>query len=1065
MRVMAGFRPSGFFLGRAPLLPFNVLTHEGIGLSKRLQEVAFWPEVKEALFLASPALSEKLEQLYVDPESEISRKIEVAIYKYISRMRWRCTPFGLFAGCFIGTVLEKGISSIELAGTNKVSRLTRLDAGYVASLAYSITQAPHLHAQLRFEPNQSLYTLAGKLRFIQYVIDPVSRERMYALISIETTKYLNQVLERARDSATVDDLTAGLTNEYPEVSLEETERFVNSLIEQQILVSQLDPPVVADDAVLSLIQALPTCGDLSIIRTQLSAVHKTLGRLDSLGIGQPVQKYYEIAAKLSELPTQADLSRLFQVDIFHGASTAQIGPDIIRQVEKGVEVLLSVCPPPDRDPLAEFRKAFIARYGEQEVPLLEALDEELGIGFESNSQDPSVEDTPLLQQLEISDISGENEVLRVYEQFWLRKLERALLEGKEEISLNDEDIDTIEHFKDRSILADSFCVNAVFAASSLSEIQQGRANLYIRGMVGPSGMETLGRFCCGDINLREAVRKHLKAEESLHQESIYAELVHLPEGRTGNVILRPVMREHEIRFLGRSVAPKEQSIALSDLFLSVHGSRILLRSAKHNREIIPRLTNAHNFRFYGIGIYRFLCLLQQQYLYSHSLKFSSLRDLLFIPRIVYGKQVLFLATWHLSVSELRILLDKDSYLNARTIHDLRARLHLPRWVAMKEEDLELPLDLEDPLSLKILAQQTRANTIVTLVELFPPPEKLWLQSPRGKHALELVIPFVQSEGTAKQEAANKHAISIPVAVAERKFPPGSEWLYAKIYTGEATADKLLVHVVRPLLHDCIEQKQIDRWFFVRYADPDCHLRLRLHGNPKTLHEHVLPSLEKVFQPHLYEGSIHKIQLETYMREIERYGGCRKSMECSEKLFWIDSELVLNLLKALETVLNQSERWKLALLGVHLLLEDLDLNVRECASVVERLRDKYLLEFSDNQKLKHQLSEKFRKERDYIREFLTSPESREPQFSLILKHFRRRSRTVHSVVKRLHQLRQTGCLSTPIDELGASYIHMFLNRLLHQAVHAQELVIYDLLFRNYRSALAFTASKSADSHAE
>jgi hypothetical protein len=68
----------------------------------------------------------------------------------------------------------------------------------------------------------------------------------------------------------------------------------------------------------------------------------------------------------------------------------------------------------------------------------------------------------------------------------------------------------------------------------------------------------------------------------------------------------------------------------------------------------------------------------------------------------------------------------------------------------------------------------------------------------------------------------------------RRFPPGSEWLYAKLYTGAATADQVLRQVVRPVTEAALRCGAADGWFFIRYGDPDWHLRLRLHGRPSSV---------------------------------------------------------------------------------------------------------------------------------------------------------------------------------------------------------------------------------------
>src|SRR5262245_60531351 len=63
------FTPAGFFALRTPLLPFDEwLSFDGDSdtLRKRLRELVTRPEIREALFLASPSLSESAERWLSD---------------------------------------------------------------------------------------------------------------------------------------------------------------------------------------------------------------------------------------------------------------------------------------------------------------------------------------------------------------------------------------------------------------------------------------------------------------------------------------------------------------------------------------------------------------------------------------------------------------------------------------------------------------------------------------------------------------------------------------------------------------------------------------------------------------------------------------------------------------------------------------------------------------------------------------------------------------------------------------------------------------------------------------
>src|SRR6266568_12360 len=124
------FTPSGFFALRTPLLPFDELLAWSDGLEapsqaddparleaavaadrtrlrERLRTAFTRPEIREALFIASPDLEERIDLWLRQPESEPGQKIERALVRYFVRMAGRATPFGLFAGCSVGTVVPR----------------------------------------------------------------------------------------------------------------------------------------------------------------------------------------------------------------------------------------------------------------------------------------------------------------------------------------------------------------------------------------------------------------------------------------------------------------------------------------------------------------------------------------------------------------------------------------------------------------------------------------------------------------------------------------------------------------------------------------------------------------------------------------------------------------------------------------------------------------------------------------------------------------------------------------------------------------------------------------------
>ena len=58
-------------------------------------------------------------------------------------------------------------------------------------------------------------------------------------------------------------------------------------------------------------------------------------------------------------------------------------------------------------------------------------------------------------------------------------------------------------------------------------------------------------------------------ESQMNPDIIFAEIVHLPQYRIGNVSLRPILRPYEITYLTRPGVSEDFEITLSDLFISI----------------------------------------------------------------------------------------------------------------------------------------------------------------------------------------------------------------------------------------------------------------------------------------------------------------------------------------------------------------------------------------------------------------------------------------------------------------------------------------------------------------
>jgi thiopeptide-type bacteriocin biosynthesis protein len=1055
------FTPSGFFVLRTPLLPFEEMAAwseglEAVGslgdprrleaalerdrarLRARLLALVTRPELREAIFVASPSLDETLEVWQKEPDSKRGRKLEPAVVSYFSRAAARATPFGLFAGCTTGTIDTQ--TRLQLHSWERYQRHSRLDMDYLWALAEAVERDPQLRKTLTYEPNSSLYEVAGRLRLAEARLTATGRS--YHLVAVDKSPYLTAVLEQAQGGTALEAVAGVLVDD--EISQAEAEEYVAELVDNQLLVADARPLVTGDEPVHGLVATLGGHARTAQIAERVDEARAALEAIDAEGLGTSPDRYRAVASLLGELPAQPDLSRLVQVDLVKPAQQAMLGGRVVSELARGARILHQLAPPQEPDGLSRFREEFFRRYETREIPLVEALDEEIGIGFE-RSDSPLAEASPLLAGLPFR--GGEQEARRwtARDALLLGKLAQALAEGDREIALEASDLEALAS-EQRPPLPDAFYVMATVAAESDRAIAQGAFRVFLQHLYGPSGAVLLGRFCHADQTLHQFVRAHLREEEARRPERVFAEIVHLPEGRIGNILCRPVLRDYEIPYLGRSGAPADRQIPVTDLLASVRDARIVLRSDRLGREVVPRLTTAHNYTWRSLGVYRFLCALQHQDTAAGlTWDWGPLQDAPFLPRVVSGRLVLCRARWNVTEAELRALGQTRGADQFAAVQAWRAERQLPRYVALADRDNELVIDLDNVLSVAALAHQLRGRRQAVLVEMFPDPDALCVTGPEGRFVHELVVPFVQA-APPRPEPDNAAPQATGSAV-RRRFPPGSEWLYAKLYTGAGTADQVLNHLVGPLVRSSLASGAADAWFFIRFADPDWHLRLRLHGEPGRLHAEVLPSLEAAAAPLLETGQLWCVQLDTYEREVERYGGDR-GIELAEHVFDADSEAVLTIMGSSWGDAGLDLRWRLAMRGIDLLFDDLGLALEEKRSVARRARESFGREFGIDGNFRGRVSQRYRAERARLEALLDPGRAPPAPLAAGLEALRRRSLQLAPVTAELRQLGQAGRLSATMTDIAMSYAHMHVNRLLRSAQRAQELVLYELLDRAY-----------------
>jgi thiopeptide-type bacteriocin biosynthesis protein len=267
-------------------------------------------------------------------------------------------------------------------------------------------------------------------------------------------------------------------------------------------------------------------------------------------------------------------------------------------------------------------------------------------------------------------------------------------------------------------------------------------------------------------------------------------------------------------------------------------------------------------------------------------------------------------------------------------------------------------------------------------------------------------------------------------ILKRSFIPGEEWLYYKIYCGEKTADKILVHEILPLTHSLYENEIIDKWFYIRYNDPDFHLRIRFHIIDHKKITTIIEEIKNVFKGYLSSNEVWKVQIDTYTREVERYGDV--TIPYAEDVFFTDSCHIVNIIKLTNT---NEERFVEVFHRINQLIKLFNLKDNELLVFLKNMLKYYKDEFNANK----QTTKSLYKKHNALKPLLKKNVIKSSSLELSDLEFK---------VKTLLEKSEYNQVKISKTSFLSSIIHMSINRTFRLKQRLYELLVYDFLVKNY-----------------
>lgn len=1123
---------TGFFLIRSPLYPIHQYREV---LQNNLSTLAgSHPLFIYALHIGSPDLLKELERYIQEPDAfnqKKTEKLRKSLYKYWVRACSRSTPYGLFAGCTTGMIGTT--THLQLHPMSEARQHVRLDMDYYTKICHHIQQLPAVSSALRYYTNNSLYKAGEKYRYAEYSIN--NNRRRYMLTAVAHSVFLEKIFQEAVAGLTIAAMVQLIRTEDPSITAEEAHAFLEELIQSQLLIAEIEPKITGMDNLEALISRLSSMEDVSALRDSLQTLQQLFRQPDFER--SRLQTIHEICETTFPLSIPKDL---LQIDLFKTAAACSLSEHLVQDITRQINELMALSHGYTKDGGSEM-KSFATRFREQyesrEMPLNLVLDGETGIGYgagiESTVHAPFVEDIATNAPAEGMTVSWSQ-----MQQLCLSKYEEFLKDGHAVVQITPEDLKEMGDPETVS-MARSCYLFGTLQATSAEEADNGAYTFALQSLGGPSAANLLGRFCSGDPLLAEKTKAALLEEEAAYPDAVLAEVVHFPEARAANVLIRPALRHYEIPYIGIAGVEESCQIPVSDLMVSVSQQEVILRSKRLNKRIIPRLSSAHNYSFNSLPVYKFLCDLQHQSGLSYfHWDWGVLASRPRLPRVVYKNIIVCRASWTLTAKDTEQA-GTDEAIQLRFFEKYRQQQGIPDKVLLSEADNELLLDLTQPLAVAILLDHVKKSSSVKLKECLLEEHSGVLRDDADKvYAHEILLPLqymsvVESKVPAEKggatmrgvgdksqpatkaatvrlyeaeesqpvtETATRYTAEESVSVTEtametgklyeaeesqpivkaatvkqrqaedlqpgtlapaaeykpppiiRSFPPGSEWLYVKIYCGYRVAEELLTNYFAENLPAWQEDHLFEQFFFLRFADPQPHIRLRFLNSVCPDNNHVLSHrIATAMQPYIAGGQVPKIQYDTYVREIERYGAA--TMAVSEALFYSDSLAVLHIISMLEGAAGEVYRWKLAMRGVDMMLDDFALTLSQKKHLLTALQEVFIREFGGTTLLHKPLNDKYRKHQSEIMSLMNAVNDDDNDIAAAIEAYRIRSVAAVPLAAAIRE----GCGSEDrYQGIVASHVHLFLNRIFVGKQRKHEMVLYHFLEKYYLSQLAMVA---------
>ncbi len=834
-----------------------------------LQQVWAIDDFATAVEAASPVLAAGVDAILRDPRpARDVRRAVTSVVRYLTRASGRATPFGLFAG--VAPARFERSTSVRWGQSHKA--VARVDSEWLDVVMTQLEEVPELRFRLRVVAN-SAATVRGARLVLSCRRQRGAASAPLGEVSVRNTPAVQLIMRIAATPIGYREAAEKVAAEF-NASVADVDPLLAGLIQQGLLVTEVRPPTTATDPLGHVVETMRAVKADAVAAVaervaQLRALHRDV-RAHNASDSPPQAR--ERRARVVRAMTEVAPSDPLGVDLRLDCDVA-LPQAVAREAAAAATVLTRLAPYPFGAPRWQhYHGRFIERYGPHAVVPVRELVADSGLGYPAGYRDsprPAPPESPSTER---------DATLMTWAQqaAWHRRTEIVLDEAMlTELEVaNGVDVTVQPHTE----------LGVRVQARSRAALDRGEFALVVTGVSRAAGTTT-GRFL--DLLDIEDQRRMIAAYAELptvYDTAVPAQVsAPAPYPRTNNVTRAPQVLPAVVA-LGEHHQPPG-AVSLDDLAVTADADRMMLISWSRGCPVEPRIFSAVEMVHHAHPLVRFLIEVNTgRSAACAPFSWGQASRLPFLPRLRYGRTILSPARWRMERTDLPGAAAAWPVWCDR-FERWRQDLGVPDTVYVGDSDRRMRLDLHAPAHLSLLRTELDRAGSVALREAPPDEEFGWCDG----HAHEVVIPLAATTSTPAPRWS-PHPID-----REHGHLPGREWAYVKVYGHPARQDTILTEHLPELLTSW--EDGVPEWWFLRYVDPDPHLRLRVRLSDRQ-GDDTIARITGWIARLRERGLVGRAQLDTYYPEQGRFGP-GAAMHAAETVFAADSAAVLAQLRTIE----------------------------------------------------------------------------------------------------------------------------------------------------------------------